>query len=180
MQAFCRYTPLRHVSKQHGRNHIFYRFFFKHSKTCFVAAKGLGCTCSRLVRKTASWRLTPLARYGRGRSNSYLVTLLPKSKWQTARHIQTCAVTNYSAFRKYSDPLNYSTFCCYSLNSKLIQLTFSPTHLHTIPRNDKVKKCFKNMFANLLKIKYWNLTYCTLPSGMSHPIFHICLCYCLK
>jgi hypothetical protein len=42
----------------------------------------------------------------------------------------------YRAFRKYSLIL----LCC-SLNSKRIKYFLSLTHLHTIPRNDKVKTC---------------------------------------
>ena len=47
----------------------------------------------------------------------------------------------YSAFRKYSYPLTYSTFCFINLNSKWIKCFFL-THLHTIAHNDKVKTCF--------------------------------------
>jgi hypothetical protein len=44
----------------------------------------------------------------------------------------------YSAFRKYSHPLTFSTFC-YLMNLKWLQLRFFVTDLHTIPHNVNVE-----------------------------------------
>ena len=45
----------------------------------------------------------------------------------------------YNAFRKYSHPSTFVTFCCYSLNLKWIKFQFFVTDRQKIPHNDKVK-----------------------------------------
>ena len=58
-----------------------------------------------------------------------------------------CVLLCYSAFRKYSHPLTFSTFCC--VNVKFMIVKFIKlrcvTGLQTIPHNVKVELCFSKM-----------------------------------
>jgi hypothetical protein len=53
----------------------------------------------------------------------------------------------YSAFRWYSYPLNYSTFCYYSLNSKLIKYIFIS---HPFTQSIHFRKCIENKIQKYL------------------------------
>jgi hypothetical protein len=63
----------------------------------------------------------------------------------------------YSAFRKYSDPLTFSTFCSVKA---LFQNGFKKyilTNLHTIPHNDKAKtlQMYSKYISRLLSVAEW-------------------------
>uniref|UniRef100_A0A674CZ35 Rho guanine nucleotide exchange factor 12 n=1 Tax=Salmo trutta TaxID=8032 RepID=A0A674CZ35_SALTR len=53
----------------------------------------------------------------------------------------------YIAFRKYTHPFVFSTFCCHSLNFNWIKCRFSVTDLHTIPleMNNNSIKCIQSI-----------------------------------
>ena len=68
--------------------------------------------------------------------------LLNKEVSRKRGDIQLLEKILYSAFRKYSQHLTFSTFCCYSLNLKWIILRFCVTGPHTIPHNVIVELCF--------------------------------------
>ncbi|KAK6320006.1 hypothetical protein J4Q44_G00091130, partial [Coregonus suidteri] len=66
----------------------------------------------------------------------------------------------HSAFGKYSDPLTFSTFCCYSLILKWIKLFFSPQQIDTqYPILTKRKQVFRNFceFIQNIKLKYLSM-----------------------
>jgi hypothetical protein len=42
------------------------------------------------------------------------------------------------------------------------------THLHTITHNDKVKICFIEIVANMLKMKWWNISF----TNIFTPLWH--------
>ena len=85
---------------------------------------------------------------------------------KTTPHLSSAVQVMYCAFRKYSYHFSYSTFCCYSLNSKCFFIYFYLTLLHTIPYNEKV-----NVFRNVCKcIKYRTLIYISLHTPESIPV----------
>ena len=72
----------------------------------------------------------------------------PVSPIQSLPPVLPITDDGYSAFRKFSNPLTFSTFCCFhSLNFKWIKLRFCVTS----------GIMFLEMFTNELKMKSWNV-----------------------